>query len=69
MLDKLWSVQEPEIIERKIQSKSLEEVYLLLKELLKHDEVDFGMLHYILLIQYFGYGLMFPIHFHMMIHM
>ena len=39
MLDKLWSVQEPEIIERKIQSKSLEEVYLLLKELIKHDEV------------------------------
>ena len=40
MLDKLWSVQEPDIIERKIQNKSLEEVYLLLKELVKHDEVD-----------------------------
>ena len=39
MLDKLWSVQEPDIIERKIQNKSLEEVYLLLKELVKHDEV------------------------------
>ena len=40
MLDKLWSVQEPEIIERKIQNQSLEEIYLLLKELIKHDEVN-----------------------------
>lgn len=40
MLDKLWSVQEPDIVERKIQNKSLEEVYLLLKELIKHEEVD-----------------------------
>lgn len=40
MLDKLWSVQEPEIIERRIQNQSLEEIYLLLKELIKHDEVN-----------------------------
>ena len=39
MLDKLWSVQEPEIIERKIQSKSLRK-FTYCKELLKHDEVD-----------------------------
>ena len=39
MLDNLWSVQEPDIIERKIQNKPLEEVYLLVKELVKHNEV------------------------------
>ena len=32
MLDKLWSLQEPEIIERKIQSKSLEEAQAALHE-------------------------------------
>ena len=40
MLDNLWSVQEPDIIERKIQNKPLEEVYLLVKELVKHNEVE-----------------------------
>lgn len=40
MLDKLWSVQEPDIVERKIEYKNLEEVYILLKELLKHGEVE-----------------------------
>ncbi len=39
MLDKLWSIQEPQIIERKIQFEPLEEIYLLLKELVKQNEV------------------------------
>ena len=37
MLDKLWSIQEPQIIERKIQFEPLEEIYLLLKELVKQN--------------------------------
>lgn len=39
MLDKLWSIQEPEIIERKIKFQELEEIHLLVKELIKNSEV------------------------------
>ena len=39
MLDKLWSIQEPEIIERKIEFQELEEIHILLKELIKQNEV------------------------------
>lgn len=39
MLDKLWSIQNPQIIERKIKFLPLEEIYILTKELLKQNEV------------------------------
>ena len=39
MLDKLWSIQEPQIIERKIQFEPLEEIYVVLNELVKQNEV------------------------------
>ena len=39
MLDALWEIQNPEVVERKISYEKLEEIHILKKELLKQEDV------------------------------